>query len=48
MRKLWPQKVKTITQKKKTTIEHYKGQFLNTQNNSFYVALLLLKLKNDL
>jgi phosphorylcholine metabolism protein LicD len=28
--------------------EHYKGQFLNTQKKSLYVAILLLEFKDDL
>jgi len=48
MRKLWPPKVKGGQELKKQTTKHYKGWFLNTQKNSLYVALLLLKFKDDL
>jgi hypothetical protein len=51
MRKLRPPKVKeggVKNSKKKQTIKHYQSQFLNTQKNSFYVALLLLEFQDDL
>jgi hypothetical protein len=35
MRKLWPPKVKGVKNSKNKTIEHYKGQFLNTQKFHF-------------
>jgi hypothetical protein len=35
MRKLWSPKVKGVKNSQKKTIEHYKGQFLNTQKVPF-------------
>jgi hypothetical protein len=45
MRKLWPPKVKGVKNSKKT-IEHYKGQFLNTHKVPF-MFFLLLKVEHD-
>jgi len=47
MRKLWPPKVKGVKNSKKT-IEHYKGQFLNTQKVLFMLVFLILKFEYDL
>jgi len=42
MRKLWSPKVKGVRNSKKT-IEHYKGQFLNTKKVPLMLDFLLLK-----
>jgi hypothetical protein len=40
-------KSKGVKNSKKQTIEHYKGRFFKHPKSSLYVALLLLKFKDD-
>jgi len=47
MRKLWSPKVKGVRNSKKT-IEHYEGQFLNTQKVPFMLVFLQFKYQHDL
>jgi hypothetical protein len=48
MRKMRPPKIEGVKNLKNQIIECYKGQFSNIQKKSLYVALLLLKFKDDL